>query len=53
MLVVLMIPGVMNVFGLVPMDGTHWLYVLALSLVPIFIVELAKALKLNHTKDEY
>ena len=53
MLVVLLIPGVMNVFGLVPMDGTHWLYVLVLSLVPIVIVELVKALKLNHTKDEY
>lgn len=53
MLVLLMIPGVMNVFGLVPMDVTHWLYVLALSLVPIFVVELVKALKLNHTKDEY
>ncbi len=53
MLVVLLVPGVMNVFGLVPMDGTHWLYVLALSLVPIVIVELVKALKLNHTKDEY
>ncbi|MBF6597822.1 MAG: calcium-translocating P-type ATPase, PMCA-type [Fermentimonas sp.] len=53
MLIVLMIPGVMNVFGLVPMDATHWLYVLALSLVPIVIVELVKAFKLNHTKDEY
>ena len=53
MIIVMMVPGVMNVFGLVQMDGTHWLYVLALSLVPIVIVELVKAFKLNHTKDEY
>ncbi len=53
MLIVLMVPGVMNIFGLVAMDGTHWLYVLGLSLVPIVVVELVKVLKLNHTKDEY
>lgn len=51
--VVLLIPGVMDVFGVVPMDGTHWIYVALLSLVPIVVVEIVKLLKLNHTKDEY
>ena len=53
MFVVLLVPPVMNIFGIVPMDGLHWLYVLGLSLVPIGVVEIVKALKLNHTKDEY
>ena len=53
MLIVLFVPGVMNIFGIVPMDGIHWIYVIVLSLVPIAVVELVKALKLNHTKDEY
>ena len=53
MLIVMMVPPVMDVFGLVPIDGTHWIYIIGLSLVPIVIVELVKALKLNHTKDEY
>lgn len=53
MLAVMLIPAVMNVFGLVTMDSMHWVYVLALSIVPIVVVELVKALRLNHTKDEY
>ena len=53
MLVVMLIPGIMNIFGLVTLDAMHWVYVLALSLVPIVVVEMVKALKLNHTKDEY
>ena len=51
--VVLLIPGVMEVFGIVPMDGLHWVYVGILSFVPIVVVEAVKLLKLNHTKDEY
>ena len=51
--VVLLIPGVMDVFGIVPMDGLHWVYVGILSFVPIVVVEAVKLLKLNHTKDEY
>ena len=51
--VVLLIPGVMDVFGIVPMDGMHWGYVALLSFVPIVVVELVKLLKINHTKDEY
>jgi len=44
---------VMDVFGIVPMDGLHWVYVGILSFVPIVVVEAVKLLKLNHTKDEY
>lgn len=53
MALILLIPPVMNIFGTVPMDGTHWTYVLLLSLVPIVMVELMKLLKLNSSKDEY
>lgn len=53
MLVVMLVPGIMDIFGLVKMDAVHWLYVIGLSLVPIVVVEIVKALKLNHTKDEY
>lgn len=53
MALILLIPPVMNIFGTVPMDGTHWTYVLLLSLVPIVVVELMKLLKLNSSKDEY
>lgn len=50
---VLVIPGVMDIFGVTAMDTTHWLYVGVLSLVPIVVVELVKLMKINHTKDEY
>lgn len=50
---VLLIPALMDIFGVVGMDGTHWVYVGLLSLVPIAVVELVKLLKINHTKDEY
>lgn len=50
---VLVIPGLMDVFGLITMDATHWLYVGLLSLVPIVVVELMKLMKINHSKDEY
>lgn len=53
MLIVLLIPVLRRVFGVVEMDGIHWLYVMGLSIVPIVVVEIVKALKLNHTKDEY
>ena len=53
MFIVLLIPGVMNIFGVVAMDAIHWLYVLGLSLVPIAVVEIVKAFKLNQTADEY
>jgi Ca2+-transporting ATPase len=53
MLVVLLIPGLMNLFGLTRMDGIHWFYVIGLSLVPIAVVEAMKLFKINHTRDEY
>ncbi|MDD3556860.1 MAG: HAD-IC family P-type ATPase, partial [Proteiniphilum sp.] len=53
LMAVLLIPAVSRIFGVIPMDSIHWLYVGALSLVPILVVELVKLLRLNHTKDEY
>lgn len=53
LLVVLLTPGMMQIFGVVVMDYTHWLYVGGLSLMPIAIVELVKLAKLNHSRDEY
>lgn len=50
---VLLIPGLMDIFGVTAMDTTHWIYVGLLSLVPIVVVELVKLLKLNHSKDDY
>ena len=53
LVLVLIIPGVMQVFGLVEMDTAHWLYVIALSFTPIVVVELMKLFRINHSKDEY
>lgn len=53
MMLILLIPPVMNIFGTVVMDVIHWIYVLLLSLVPIVVVELMKLFKLNSSKDEY
>jgi P-type Ca2+ transporter type 2C len=47
MLAVLMIPGVNTLFKVVPIDIQHWEVVIGLSLMPIFIVEVAKLLKIN------
>ncbi|MEA4917715.1 calcium-translocating P-type ATPase, PMCA-type [Proteiniphilum sp.] len=53
LVVVLLIPGLMDIFGVTAMDSTHWMYVGILSLVPIVVVELVKLMKLNHSKDDY
>jgi Ca2+-transporting ATPase len=53
MVLILLIPPIMNIFGTVAMDGIHWAYVLLLSLVPIVMVEWMKLMKLNGSKDEY
>ncbi len=50
---VLLIPGIMDMFNVVAMDITHWVYVAILSAVPIVVVEFVKLIKLNQTKDEY
>src|SRR5690554_1003112 len=53
MMAVLLIPVLRNIFGVVEMDAVHWLYVTALSIVPIVVVEFMKLFKWNHTVDEY
>lgn len=53
MLLVLFIPAVRDIFKVAEMDGTHWLYVIGLSFVPIVVVEAVKLLGINHTRDEY
>jgi Ca2+-transporting ATPase len=53
LLLVLIVPGVMQIFGLVEMDSMHWLYVIALSFIPIVVVELMKLFRINHSKDDY
>lgn len=52
MLVVLLIPGLEIIFETVPLSLTQWLSVIGLSLLPIVIVELFKALNLNGAKHE-
>jgi len=53
MFAVLVIPGMMNIFGTVAMDTVHWLITAGLSLVPILVVEVVKWAGINHSKDEY
>ncbi|MFA5753162.1 MAG: cation-translocating P-type ATPase, partial [Bacteroidales bacterium] len=53
LLAVLVVPGMMKVFGTVSMDTVHWLITAGLSLVPILVVELMKWMKINHSKDEF
>ena len=53
LLVILLVPAFRDIFKLAEMDTMHWLYVLGLSLIPIIVVEFVKAIKLNHSKDEY
>jgi len=53
MFAVLVIPGMMNIFGIVAMDKVHWLITAGLSLVPILVVEVVKWAGINHSKDEY
>ncbi|KAF0227647.1 MAG: Ca2+-transporting ATPase [Erysipelotrichaceae bacterium] len=47
MMAVLFIPGVNTLFKVVPIDFEHWEVIIALSLMPIVVVEVAKLLKLN------
>jgi Ca2+-transporting ATPase len=51
-LLVLLIPGIRDAFGFVPMDRSHWVMTGLLSLCPIVIVDLFKLLKLNGTREE-
>lgn len=47
MLAVLMFDPLADLFKLVPLDGMHWLLVGVLSIMPWFVVELFKLLKIN------
>ncbi|MBQ5841284.1 MAG: cation-translocating P-type ATPase, partial [Clostridia bacterium] len=42
---VLLIPGVQNVFSLVPMNGTAWGLVIGLAVAPLVIMELYKLIR--------
>ena len=45
---VAIIPGISNLFELVPLNGIQWLYVALISIAPITIIEVQK--KLNEIK---
>ena len=47
MLVVLLVPPVQDIFKLVPLDMQHWIVIVILQIVPLFIVEGMKKLGLN------
>ena len=46
--VVVMVPAFADVFKLVPLNGTQWLYTIGISILPLIIVEAQK--KLNEIK---
>lgn len=45
---VAIIPGISNLFELVPLNGIQWIYVALISIAPITIIEVQK--KLNEIK---
>ena len=47
-IVVVMVPVFANVFGLVPLTGTQWIYTLGISILPLIIMEAQK--KLNSVR---
>lgn len=51
-LLVLLVPPLREAFRLVEMDGSHWLTVVLMSLIPVVVVDLFKLLKINGSKDE-
>ncbi|MBN2762044.1 MAG: cation-translocating P-type ATPase [Bacteroidales bacterium] len=51
-LIVLLIPPVREAFSLTIMDGKHWITVILMSLIPIFVVDIFKLLKINGTRHE-
>ena len=46
--IVVMVPAFADVFKLVPLNGTQWLYTIGISLLPLVIIEAQK--KLNEIK---
>lgn len=51
-LVVVFVPWLRDIFHLEMLDPTHWWYVAGLSIFPLIVVNLFKALKINTVKDE-
>ena len=52
MLVILIIPLFRNIFSLAKLSLIHIIEIIVLIFLPIVIVEIAKLLKINTTKDE-
>ena len=46
--IVVIIPGVANIFKLVPLNSMQWLYTILISILPLIIVEFQK--KFNEVK---
>jgi len=51
-LIVLLLPPFREAFSLTAMDSRHWIEVVLLSLIPIFVVDIFKLLKINITREE-
>jgi len=49
---VLLVPPIRDAFRLTAMDGKHWIIVLAMSLIPILVVDLFKLFRINTTREE-
>ena len=49
---VLLVPPIRDAFRLTAMDGKHWIIVLAMSLIPILVVDLFKLFRINTVRDE-
>ena len=47
-IIVVIIPQIANIFELVPLNKTAWLYTIIISILPIVIIQLQK--KLNEIK---
>ena len=52
MFIILLIPGLRNIFSLATLPAMHVVEIILLVFAPIVIVELLKLLKINTTKDE-
>ena len=46
--IVVVVPPIAEVFKLVPLTGTQWLYTIGISILPLIVMELQK--KLNEVK---
>jgi len=51
-LLVLLVEPVREAFSLVELDRNHWIAVLSMSLIPIFVVDIFKLFRINTTRDE-